>query len=72
MNRSPSHHFQRSFRTHVFPMRGARDEDIVTITEDDGTTNGGGEGEVTGLDSAVFKYTHDCGRCCGLPPPFSS
>lgn len=72
MNRSFGQNFQRSFRTNIFPTNGVRDENIVTITEDDGTTSDGREGEVTWFNSAVFKYAHDSSRYCELSPPISS
>ena len=72
MDRFFTHDFQRSLRTNIYPANGARDENVVTITKDDGTTSDGGEGEVTWLDSAMFKYAHDCSRCYELPPAFSS
>lgn len=72
MKRSFTHNIQRSTRTNIFTMNAARDENVVTIADDDATTSDGGEGELTWLNSAVFKYTHDCSRFYPLPPPFSS
>ena len=53
-------------------MKGVRNENIVTITEDDTTISDGGEGEVTWLNSAVFKYAHDFSRFYEVPPPINS
>lgn len=47
MDRFFTHNFQRSLRTNIFPVNGAIEENIVTITEDKGATSDGGEGEVT-------------------------
>ena len=63
---------QESLRTRISPMKGVRNENIVTITEDDTTISDGGEGEVTWLNSAVFKYAHDFSRFYELPPPVNS
>ena len=72
MRYSFTHDSQRSLRTSIIPMEGARDENIVTIIEDDATTSDSGEGEVTWYNSAVFKYAHDSSRFCELPPLFTS
>ena len=60
---------QESLRTRISPTNGARNENIVTITEDDTTTSDGGEGEVTWLNSAVFKCAHEFSRFHELPSP---